>query len=78
MVVINIPWFFPVPLLLLTAMLSALHLPGDVLAHYARLFDGGNPVPPCGVWKAARPGADELWDVSLAFVPEAYRSKLMV
>lgn len=62
----------------ITAMLSALHLPGDVLAHYARLFDGGNPVPPCGVWKAARPGADELWDVSLAFVPEAYRSKLMV
>jgi broad specificity phosphatase PhoE len=62
----------------ITAMLSALHLPGDVLAHYSRLFDHGNPVPPCGVWKAARPGADEMWDVSLAFVPEAYRSKLLV
>ncbi len=62
----------------ITAMLSALQLPGDVLAHYARLFDRGNPVPPCGAWKAVRPGADELWDVSLAFVPAQYRPKLMV
>lgn len=61
----------------MTAMLTALHLPGDVLAHYTRIFDRGNPAPPCGTWKAARPGADELWDVSLAFVPEHYRKQLM-
>ena len=61
----------------ISTMLAALHLPGDVLAYYTRLFDRGNPVPPAGVWKAARPGADELWDVSLAFVPVEYRKKLL-
>lgn len=59
-------------------MLDKLQLPGDIISHYKRLFDRGNPVPPGGVWKAARPAADGLWDVSLAFVPDAYRGKLMV
>lgn len=59
-------------------MLDRLELPGDILTHYKRLFDRGNPVPPAGVWKTSRPAADGLWDVSLAFVPEAYRRRLMV
>jgi len=59
-------------------MLQALNLPQDVLQFYMRVFDRGNPVPPAGVWKAVRPGSDSLWDVSLAFVPQAYRSRLAV
>lgn len=58
--------------------LEALGLPKDTLAYYRRLFDRNNPVPPAGVWKANRPASGEPWDVSLAFVPEAYRRRLVV
>ncbi|MBP7691598.1 MAG: histidine phosphatase family protein [Anaerolineales bacterium] len=58
--------------------LAALGLPRDTLAYYKRTFDRTNPVPPAGVWKAARPAAGEPWDLSLAFVPAAYRHKLVV
>lgn len=58
--------------------LDELGLPKDTLAYYKRTFDRSNPVPPGGVWKLTRPASGEPWDVSLAFVPEAYRRKLMV
>lgn len=58
--------------------LDELGLPKDTLAYYKRTFDRNNPAPPAGVWKAARPASGEPWDVSLAFVPDAYRKKLIV
>ncbi len=58
--------------------LDELGLPKDTLAYFKRTFDRGNPVPPAGVWKAARPAAGEPWDLHLAFVPDAYRKKLVV
>jgi probable phosphoglycerate mutase len=58
--------------------LDELGLPKDTLAYFKRTFDRNNPAPPGGVWKATRPASGEPWDVSLAFVPEAYRKKLVV
>jgi broad specificity phosphatase PhoE len=58
-------------------LLDELGLPKDLMAQYKRLFDRNNPLPPAGVWKATRPAAGEPWDLSLAFVPDAYRKKLM-
>jgi broad specificity phosphatase PhoE len=58
-------------------LLDELGVPKDTLAYYKRVFDRSNPVPPAGIWKATRPASGEPWDVSLAFVPEAYRKRLV-
>jgi probable phosphoglycerate mutase len=62
----------------IAVMLDELGLPKDTMAYYKRVFDRNNPVPPAGVWKATRPASGEPWDLSLAFVPEAYRKRLVV
>lgn len=56
--------------------LSELGVDKLVIDHHKKLFDRNNPLPPAGVWQAER--ADERWSLSLAFVPEAYRAKLVV
>jgi probable phosphoglycerate mutase len=45
-------------------MLADLGLDSAVLAHYRKLFDRNNPMPPASAWRAAR-----------ADMPEAYRKK---
>lgn len=57
--------------------LDELGLPKDTLAYYKRTFDRNNPISPAGVWKFTRPASGEPWDLSLAFVPEGHRKKLV-
>ena len=56
--------------------LSELGVDKLVIDHHKKLFDRNNPLPPAGVWRAER--INGSWSLSLAFVPEAYRTKLMV
>jgi broad specificity phosphatase PhoE len=56
--------------------LSELGVDKLVIDHHKKLFDRNNPLPPAGAWLAER--LNESWSLSLAFVPEAYRAKLMV
>jgi len=59
-------------------LLKELGLDSLALDHYRKLFDRHNPLPPAGAWKATRPSSDSVWELSLAFTPEAYRKSLMV
>lgn len=56
--------------------LSELGVDKLVIDHHKKLFDRNNPLPPAGAWRAERLNGG--WNMSLAFVPEAYRAKLVV
>jgi len=57
-------------------ILEELGLDSLLIEHYRKLFDRNNPVPPAGAWKAER--SNGTWKLTLAFVPDAYKSKLVV
>jgi probable phosphoglycerate mutase len=61
------------PIALLLAQLGLLP---EAINHYKRLFDRNNPLPPAGAWQAAQRNGG--WELTLSFVPEAYRAKLYV
>jgi phosphohistidine phosphatase SixA len=52
-----------------TFMLQELNIDPDVLAVYRKSFDGPNPLPPAGVWKAEPDSREGCWKLSLAFIP---------
>ena len=54
-------------------LLTDMGMEAAVLSHYRRLFDRNNPLPPAGVWRAARPAPDGPWELTLAYMPEHYR-----
>jgi len=54
-------------------MLAELGLAADALAHYRKTFDRNNPLPPAGVWRAARAAPCAPWELALVFMPETYR-----
>lgn len=56
-------------------LLAELGLDAQQLAHYKRIFDRHNPVPPAGAWRAVRPSPDRPWSLDLAFTPEAQRAR---
>ena len=60
----------------ITTLLAALGLERAVIDHYKTLFDNRNPVPVAGVWRAEQATAGAPWQLTLAFVPEAYRKQL--
>jgi broad specificity phosphatase PhoE len=62
----------------ITLLLKELGLDRLVLDHYRKLFDRNNPLPPAGAWRVTRSAPDATWELSLAFVPEAYRKILVV
>jgi hypothetical protein len=59
-------------------MLADLGLDANALAHYRRTFDRNNPLPPAGVWRATRPAPGAPWELSLVYMPEAYRKDWIV
>jgi broad specificity phosphatase PhoE len=61
----------------IAALLGELGVDKLVIDHHRKLFDRNNPLPPAGAWQATRLNGSERWSLSLAFVPEAYRAKLM-
>jgi phosphohistidine phosphatase SixA len=42
--------------------------PGDLALH-RKMFDGPNPLPPAGAWKAERDSGEDAWNLKLVFVP---------
>ena len=56
-------------------LLADLGMDANTLAHYRRTFDRNNPLPPAGVWRVARPAPGAPWQLTLAYLPEAYRKK---
>lgn len=60
----------------IAVLLHELGLEPAVIDHYKNLFDYRNPLPPAGVWEAARPNG--VWQLRLAFTPEAYRKAMVV
>lgn len=62
----------------IAVLLAELGMEQSVIDHYKSLFDNRNPLPPAGVWEAARPDPSGAWQLRLAFTPEAYRQKLFV
>jgi broad specificity phosphatase PhoE len=59
-------------------LLADLGLEANALAHYRKLFDRNNPLPPAGVWRATRPAPDVPWELSLVYMPEAYKKDSLV
>jgi broad specificity phosphatase PhoE len=51
------------------ALLQALGIDQDELASHRKLFDGPNPLPPAGAWKAEQGPGDHTWNFKLEFVP---------
>lgn len=60
----------------ISILLDRLGLLPEALNHYKKLFDRSNPLPPAGAWQAVP--ANGGWQLSLAFTPQSYRSKLIV
>ncbi len=56
-------------------LLADLGMDANTLAQYRRIFDRNNPLPPAGVWRVARAAPGSLWELKLAYLPEAYRNK---
>jgi broad specificity phosphatase PhoE len=52
-------------------LLKDLGLEEAAISLYRRQFDHSNPVPPAGVWKAARAPGAEPWRLELVFMPSA-------
>lgn len=44
----------------------------ELVAHYIKQFDYGNPMPPAGIWRTTRPTPDGAWDVRLVFTPKPF------
>ena len=59
-------------------LLADLGLDANAMAHYRKVFDRNNPVPPAGVWQAVRPAPDAPWELNLVFMPEEARKNLVV
>jgi broad specificity phosphatase PhoE len=51
-------------------LLRELGIDQDELAMYRKLFDGPNPLPPAGVWKAEQDAGDDSWNLKLEFTPK--------
>lgn len=60
----------------IAVLLRELGVESATIDHYKSLFDYRNPLPPAGVWEAARPNG--VWQLRLAFTPEAYRKLMLV
>lgn len=58
------------------ALLRALGLGEDRLAHYVRQFDNGNPMPPAGVWRTSSAAGGGRWAVELVFSPRPFQPHL--
>jgi len=56
-------------------MLAALGLDAQALAHYRKIFDRNNPLPPAGAWRAERTFPGGPWALHLVYMPEAYRKQ---
>ncbi len=52
------------------ALLQALGIDPDELASHRKLFDGPNPLPPAGAWKAEQIPGDDTWNFNLEFIPK--------
>lgn len=58
-----------------TLLLTELGMRPSEADKYKRQFDGSNPAPPAGVWRALRPAPAAPWELSLAFVPGDHTAK---
>jgi broad specificity phosphatase PhoE len=52
------------------ALLQALGIDPDELALHRKLFDGPNPLPPAGAWKAEQIPGEDTWNFKLEFIPK--------
>ena len=59
----------------IAVMLAALGMPQKEIDQLKRQYEGGNPAPPAGTWRALRYSPTSAWDLSLAFVPADTRGK---
>ena len=50
-------------------LLQALGIEKDRLSAFRKKFDGGNPLPPAGVWAAEWNEENKVWDLNLLFIP---------
>lgn len=62
----------------IAVVLSHLGMDDKTLAHYRKLFDRNNPLPPAGVWQASRVAPEAAWDLRLVYMPEVYRKNWVV
>jgi len=51
-------------------LLQELDIDPDVLALHRKMFDGPNPLPPAGAWKAEQDPSEESWNLKLEFTPK--------
>ena len=56
-------------------LLKDLKLDEESLNTARQRFDHSNPLPPAGVWRAARQDSQDDWQLDLVFVPEDYNIK---
>lgn len=45
----------------------------ELIAHYTKQFDYGNPMPPAGIWRVTRAEREDAWAVELVFTPEPFK-----
>lgn len=57
-------------------LLERLGVDRDELWHYRRQFDHQNPLPPAAAWELTRAGAEQSWQMRLAFSPSPYTEYL--
>jgi broad specificity phosphatase PhoE len=50
-------------------LLQELNIDPDELALYRKSFDGPNPLPPAGAWKAEPDSREGCWNLKLDFIP---------
>lgn len=51
-------------------LLQELGIAPDELAVYRKSFDGPNPLPPAGAWKAQQDPGEDTWNLKLEFTPK--------
>jgi broad specificity phosphatase PhoE len=51
-------------------LLQELGIDPDELALHRKLFDGPNPLPPAGAWKAEQVPGEDSWNFKLEFIPK--------
>jgi len=52
------------------ALLQELGINPEELAPFRKLFDGSNPLPPAGAWKAEQGPGEDSWNFKLEFIPK--------
>ena len=48
----------------------------ELIAHYTKQFDYGNPMPPAGIWRVTRAEPEDAWEVELVFTPDPFKPLL--